>query len=170
MCGRRALATRSTSTGPMSTSRCASSLAATWCCCTRTARKKCSLPPARVRSPIRVCPSTRSGCITAICPIPLRSSPINNTPVAGADIYKIHLETRQVVRLTHQEYTPNTSVRTSSAAVRRVQHGAVSGVRRQSGLHLEPQRVHSAQAVHAGHVAALSHGRGRQQRRSRSRR
>ena len=35
------------------------------------------------------------------------------TPLQGSDIYKINLQTRQVVRLTHQEYTPNTSVRTS---------------------------------------------------------
>ena len=47
-------------------------------------------------------------------PDPAALAPVNNTPLAGADIYKIHLDTRQVVRLTHQEYTPNTSVRTSS--------------------------------------------------------
>ena len=29
-------------------------------------------------------------------------------PKAGADIYKIHLETRKIVRLTHQRFTPNT--------------------------------------------------------------
>ena len=29
-------------------------------------------------------------------------------PKAGADIYKIHLKTREVVRLTHQQFTPNT--------------------------------------------------------------
>ena len=29
-------------------------------------------------------------------------------PWAGADVYKIHLPTRQVVRLTHDEFTPNT--------------------------------------------------------------
>lgn len=29
---------------------------------------------------------------------------------AGSDIYKIHIPTRKIVRLTHQEYTPNTSV------------------------------------------------------------
>src|SRR4051812_20580003 len=27
---------------------------------------------------------------------------------AGADIYKIHVKTRKIVRLTHQEFTPNT--------------------------------------------------------------
>ncbi len=31
-----------------------------------------------------------------------------NTPKAGADIFKINLKTRQVVRLTFQEWTPNT--------------------------------------------------------------
>lgn len=29
---------------------------------------------------------------------------------AGADIYKIHVQTREVVRLTHQEWTPNTGL------------------------------------------------------------
>ena len=29
---------------------------------------------------------------------------------AGADIYKIHLSTREIVRLTHQEWTPNTGL------------------------------------------------------------
>src|SRR5436190_21243461 len=29
---------------------------------------------------------------------------------AGADIYKLHVKTRKIVRLTHQEYTPNTGV------------------------------------------------------------
>ena len=29
---------------------------------------------------------------------------------AGADIYKIHLKSRKIVRLTHQEWTPNTGV------------------------------------------------------------
>lgn len=32
----------------------------------------------------------------------------HHAPVDGADIYKIHIETRQVVRLTSQEWTPNT--------------------------------------------------------------
>ena len=46
-------------------------------------------------------------------PDPMPTSPINNVPLAGADIYKINLRSKQVVRLTNQEYTPNTSVRTS---------------------------------------------------------
>ena len=29
-------------------------------------------------------------------------------PKAGADIYKIHLESKEIVRLTHQQFTPNT--------------------------------------------------------------
>lgn len=31
-------------------------------------------------------------------------------PAGGSDIYKIHLKTRKIVRLTHQERTPNTGV------------------------------------------------------------
>src|SRR5262245_27001838 len=30
------------------------------------------------------------------------------SPFQGADIYKVHIKSRKVVRLTHQEYTPNT--------------------------------------------------------------
>ncbi|MDA0589600.1 MAG: hypothetical protein O2820_15805 [Planctomycetota bacterium] len=33
-----------------------------------------------------------------------------NASRAGADIYRIHLKTREIVRLTHQEFTPNTGV------------------------------------------------------------
>jgi hypothetical protein len=36
------------------------------------------------------------------------TSPYEQPPFGGADIYKIHLKTRKIVRLTHQEYTPNT--------------------------------------------------------------
>jgi len=38
------------------------------------------------------------------------SSGKNRVPVEGSDIYKINIETRQVVRLTNQEWTPNTGV------------------------------------------------------------
>ncbi len=31
-----------------------------------------------------------------------------NPPAEGADIFKIHLKTRKIVRLTNQQYTPNT--------------------------------------------------------------
>ena len=33
-----------------------------------------------------------------------------NAPKQGADIYKIHIPSRRIVRLTHQEWTPNTGV------------------------------------------------------------
>lgn len=33
-----------------------------------------------------------------------------NPSRAGADIYKIHLQTREIIRLTHQEWTPNTGL------------------------------------------------------------
>jgi len=42
----------------------------------------------------------------------LRANQLNyqraDLPYAGADIYRIHLKTRQIQRLTHQEFTPNT--------------------------------------------------------------
>ncbi|HWB05130.1 MAG TPA: hypothetical protein VG796_19015 [Verrucomicrobiales bacterium] len=42
----------------------------------------------------------------------LRSNQLNyqrgNLPYAGSDIYRIHLKTRQIQRLTNQEFTPNT--------------------------------------------------------------
>jgi hypothetical protein len=37
----------------------------------------------------------------------------NTSPLVGADVYKVNLASRQIVQLTHGEYTPNTSVRTS---------------------------------------------------------
>src|SRR5262249_8151518 len=42
-------------------------------------------------------------------------------PFGGADIYKIHLKTRQIVRLTRQEYTPNTGAADWADAVRKPQ-------------------------------------------------
>src|SRR5687768_10374998 len=35
---------------------------------------------------------------------------MRNHRAASADVYKVHVKTRKVVRLTHQEYTPNTGV------------------------------------------------------------
>jgi hypothetical protein len=35
---------------------------------------------------------------------------ITNLRADGSDLYKIHLKSREVVRLTHQEYTPNTGM------------------------------------------------------------
>jgi hypothetical protein len=40
-------------------------------------------------------------------------SPLTSAPTPGADIYKINLASRKTVRLTNQEYTPNTGVRDS---------------------------------------------------------
>jgi hypothetical protein len=38
----------------------------------------------------------------------LDGATITEAPRSGADIYKIHVKTRRVVRLTHQQFTPNT--------------------------------------------------------------
>ncbi len=38
----------------------------------------------------------------------LETSYPGRNPAQGADIYKIHVETKNIVRLTHQEFTPNT--------------------------------------------------------------
>src|SRR5690348_14119447 len=38
----------------------------------------------------------------------LKGASIYQGPAAGADIYKIHVKTRKVVRLTSQQFTPNT--------------------------------------------------------------
>src|SRR5262245_19109104 len=32
----------------------------------------------------------------------------SHTPPLGADIYKVHVKSKKIVRLTHQGYTPNT--------------------------------------------------------------
>ena len=46
----------------------------------------------------------------------LRSDSLNyqrdNLPYAGADLYRIHLDTRQIEQLTHGEFTPNTGAGT----------------------------------------------------------
>ncbi|MCZ6801038.1 MAG: hypothetical protein O7F12_11165, partial [Nitrospirae bacterium] len=42
------------------------------------------------------------------------SSGQTHAPVEGADIYKMNIETRQVVRLTNQEWTPNTGGETGA--------------------------------------------------------
>jgi hypothetical protein len=38
----------------------------------------------------------------------MKGGSISQGPAAGADIYKIHVKTKKIVRLTHQEFTPNT--------------------------------------------------------------
>jgi len=42
-----------------------------------------------------------------------------NPPSEGADIYKIHLESRKIVRLTNQKFTPNTGAANWTADARR---------------------------------------------------
>jgi hypothetical protein len=44
-------------------------------------------------------------------------------PIGGADIYKIHLKSRKIVRLTHQEFTPNTGAADWSSDFRQGQRG-----------------------------------------------
>lgn len=57
------------------------------------------------------------------------ASPIRSAP-AGADIYKIHVPSRKIVRLTHQEFTPNTGAadwakdfRTPEAGKNHIEYG-----------------------------------------------
>jgi hypothetical protein len=38
----------------------------------------------------------------------MKGASLSQGPAAGADMYRIHLKSRKVVRLTHQEFTPNT--------------------------------------------------------------
>jgi hypothetical protein len=38
----------------------------------------------------------------------LEGATVTDAPRSGADVYKIHVRTRQIVRLTHQQFTPNT--------------------------------------------------------------
>ena len=97
-------------------------------------------------------------------------------PMQGADIYKIHVKTRKIVRLTQQQFTPNTGAADWSkrlphagkgqdlSQLRRLQHGAVPAARRQAGLRQQPQRLSAAEASLAV-PATVRHGRRRQQRR-----
>ena len=38
----------------------------------------------------------------------MKGASVSQGPAAGADIYKIHVKSKKIVRLTHQEFTPNT--------------------------------------------------------------
>lgn len=38
----------------------------------------------------------------------LKGASVSQGPAAGADIYKIHVKSKKIVRLTHQQFTPNT--------------------------------------------------------------
>src|SRR5262245_57823990 len=44
-------------------------------------------------------------------------------PAAGADIYKLHLKTRKIVRLTHQQFTPNTGAADWSSDCMKAEQG-----------------------------------------------
>ena len=100
----------------------------------------------------------------------LEDATITDAARAGADIYKIHVKTRKVVRLTHQQFTPNTGAgnwssdfRTPEARqelhrVRRFQHRPLSIAWRQGRLHQQPQCVSAAQATDPDD-AAICHGR-----------
>jgi hypothetical protein len=46
-----------------------------------------------------------------------------NPPRQGADIYKIHLKTRKIVRLTNQRYSPNTGAAPWSSDFRKQEEG-----------------------------------------------
>lgn len=56
----------------------------------------------------------------------LKSAYPGRNPVEGADIYKLNLKTREVVRLTHQEFTPNTGAADWSADFRTPENGKTS--------------------------------------------
>ena len=73
-----------------------------------------------------------------------------NPPAAGADIFKIHLKSRLVVRLTNQQFTPNLGAgdwasdfrnasrkeeSQTSFRIRRLQYGAMPVTERPSSFH-----------------------------------
>ena len=72
---------------------------------------------------------------------------------AAADIYKIHVKTRKIVRLTHQEFTPehrrgpvgeglsHARARQDHTALPRLQPGALPAAGRQGDVHQQPQRL-----------------------------
>ena len=87
-------------------------------------------------------------------PQPAEGAASGTPPRQGADIYKIHVKTRKIVRLTNQEFTPEhrrgrlvaaTSARREKGKIalrlRRVQHGAVPAARRPDRLHQQPRRL-----------------------------
>ena len=92
-------------------------------------------------------------------------------PRQGADIFKIHVKTRQIVRLTDQKFTPNTGAadwsndyRTpregqDALRLRRVQPGAVSAARRADRLHQQPRRLPPVEGLSGRRAATVRHGR-----------
>ena len=73
--------------------------------------RRCWSPADVAPSPIPSSRSTRSGATTRTSPN-LQPDRLNvqrnGLPRDGSDIYRIHLGTRVIERLTHQEFTPNT--------------------------------------------------------------
>lgn len=53
----------------------------------------------------------------------LKGASVSRGAPAGADVYKIHVKSRKVVRLTHQEFTPNTGAANWSKDFRTPQEG-----------------------------------------------
>ena len=53
----------------------------------------------------------------------LKGASISQGPAAGADIYKIHLRSRKIVQITHQEFTPNSGAANWSTDFRTPQVG-----------------------------------------------
>lgn len=53
----------------------------------------------------------------------LKTAYPGGNPVSGADIYKINVKTREIVRLTHQEFTPNTGAADWSSDFRKGEPG-----------------------------------------------
>ena len=89
-------------------------------------------------------------------------------PPAGADIYKIHVKTRKIVRLTDQEFTPNTGAadwsndfRTPEPGKNYIDYGVFNlGPCPLPGgkvdLRQQPQRLPAAQAATAAHACSSS--------------
>jgi hypothetical protein len=53
----------------------------------------------------------------------MKGGSISQGPVGGADIYKIHVKSKKIVRLTHQEFTPNTGAANWSKDFRTAEKG-----------------------------------------------
>ena len=98
----------------------------------------------------------------------------DDLPLQGADVFRIHVPTRQVEQLTHGEFTPNTGAGhwdetnplDPASEFNRLGYGILNlgpcplpgGKHR---LHQQPQRVLAGGGVHGPDPAALRDGRGR---------
>ncbi len=93
-----------------------------------------------------------------------------NPPREGADIYKVNVQSKKIVKLTNQHFSPESRRRQLVARfphaagwqiafrVRRLQHGAVPAAGRAHCVHQQPRWLSAGEGLSGHRVATLRHG------------